>query len=102
MRSIYISFQGAETLHQSAVQTTLSRLFAVGGGGARLNSGHFQRQKGLETATRKNELFWGSEMELLGGRQGVRVVFGSWRERNGGHRKVPEETHALRISLNRK
>lgn len=76
MRSIYISFQGAETLHQSAVQTTLSRLFAVGGGGARLNSGHFQRQKGLETATRKNELFWGSEMELLGGRQGVRQAGG--------------------------
>lgn len=74
----------------------------MGGGGARLNSGHFQRKKGLEKATRKNELFRGSEMELLGDRQGVRVVFRFWRERRGGHRKVPEETQALRISLNRK
>lgn len=37
---------------------------------------------------RKNELFWGSEMELLGGRQGVQDAFRSWRERWGGHREV--------------
>lgn len=28
----------------------------------------------------KNELFWGPEMELLGGRQGVQDPFSSWRE----------------------